>query len=83
MLKNRGYGEYFTHSLGHGIGVKIHESPRLSVKSKSVLKDGNVFSIEPGVYLNGKFGVRIEDTVALIDGRCVSMMTSDKNPIIL
>ena len=83
LLKSRGFGEYFTHSLGHGIGVKIHEAPRLSLKSDYVLKDGNVFSIEPGVYLNGKFGVRIEDTVALIDGKCVSMMTSDKNPIIL
>ena len=83
VLKSRGFGEYFTHSLGHGIGVKIHEAPRLSLKSDYVLKDGNVFSIEPGVYLNGKFGVRIEDTVALIDGKCVSMMTSDKNPIIL
>ena len=83
VLNNQGYGEYFTHSLGHGIGVKIHESPRLSTKSEYVLKDGNVFSIEPGVYLNGKFGVRIEDTVVLINGKCVSMMTSDKNPIIL
>ncbi len=83
VLNDNGYGEYFTHSLGHGIGVKIHESPRLSVKSNYVLKDGNVFSIEPGVYLNGKFGVRIEDTVAIINGKCVSMMTSDKNPIIL
>ena len=83
VLDGYGYKEYFTHSLGHGIGVKIHESPRLSVKSEYVLKDGNVFSIEPGVYLNGKFGVRIEDTVALINGKCVSMMTSDKNPIII
>ena len=83
VLKNRGYDKYFTHSLGHGIGVKIHESPRLNVKSEYLLKDGNVFSIEQGVYLNGKFGVRIEDTVALINGKCVSMMTSDKNPIII
>ena len=83
VLDDNGYLKYFTHSLGHGIGVKIHESPRLNVKSEYVLKNGNVFSIEPGVYLNGKFGVRIEDTVALIDGKCVSMMTSDKNPIIL
>ncbi len=83
VITNYGYGEYFTHSLGHGIGVKIHESPRLSIKSDYVLKDGNVFSIEPGVYLNGKFGIRIEDTAYLVNGKCVSMMTSDKNPIIL
>ncbi len=83
VLRGFGYDEYFTHSLGHGIGVKIHESPRLSIKSDYILKNGNVFSVEPGVYLNGKFGVRIEDTAYLVEGKCVSMMTSDKNPIIL
>ena len=83
VLTTYGYDKYFTHSLGHGVGVKIHEAPRLSSKSDYILKNGNVFSIEPGVYLNGKFGVRIEDTVALINGKCKSLMTSDKNPIIL
>ena len=83
VLKEYGYSEYFTHSLGHGVGVKIHEAPTLGRKSDYLLRNGNVFSIEPGVYLDGKFGVRIEDTYALIDGKCVSMMTSDKNPIII
>lgn len=53
------------HGLGHGIGLKVHEPPRLSPKSKDILKPGMVFSIEPGIYLPGKFGVRIEDLVVL------------------
>lgn len=76
-------GEYFAHSLGHGIGVKIHEYPTLSAKSSAVLKDNMVFSIEPGVYLQGEFGIRIEDTYTLSNSKCVSFMTMDKNPIIL
>ena len=54
------------------MGVKIHEAPKLSKNSKSVLVNGNCFSIEPGVYLNGKFGVRIEDTVYLENGKVKS-----------
>lgn len=77
-LKENGLDKYFTHSLGHGVGVKIHESPRLSIKSSDVLVDGNVFSIEPGVYIDGKFGVRIEDTVYLKNGKCVSTNTISK-----
>lgn len=68
-LKKDNLDKYFTHSLGHGIGVKIHESPYLNKKSEYKLKNGNVFSDEPGVYFNGKFGIRIEDTVAIIDNK--------------
>lgn len=57
--------EYFTHSLGHGIGLEVHESPSLFSKSKDKLKIGMVFTIEPGIYLPGKFGVRIEDMIFL------------------
>lgn len=53
------------HSLGHGVGLEVHESPRLSPTSNDILKPGMVFSIEPGIYLPNKFGVRIEDLVAL------------------
>lgn len=53
--------QYFTHSLGHGIGLEVHESPSLFSKSKDRIKKGMVFTIEPGIYLPGKFGVRIED----------------------
>lgn len=74
-----GFGEFFTHGLGHGVGVKIHEEPRLSIKGDKVLKNGNVFSIEPGVYLNGKFGIRIEDTVLLTGDKVESLMTFTKD----
>lgn len=77
-LAERGLAQYFTHSLGHGVGVNIHEFPRLSPKSEAVLADGMVFSIEPGVYLPGKFGIRIEDTVTLSDGRVRSFMKQPK-----
>lgn len=53
------------HGLGHGVGLSEHEAPRLSTKSKDVLQSGMVFSVEPGIYLPGKFGVRIEDLVVL------------------
>jgi len=54
---------YFTHGLGHGIGVEIHESPSLSPNSKDIIKNGMVLTIEPGVYLPGKYGIRIEDSI--------------------
>ncbi len=78
-LKTQGYAEYFTHSLGHGVGVKIHENPRLSKTSTYNLKNGNVFSVEPGVYIAGKFGIRIEDTVYLSGGKCHSFFQISKN----
>jgi len=55
--------EFFTHSLGHGVGLEIHEAPRLSSKSKDRLKENSVITIEPGIYLPGKFGIRIEDMI--------------------
>jgi Xaa-Pro aminopeptidase len=72
VIVENGYGEYFTHGVGHGVGVKIHEAPRLSKKSESVLTSGNCFSIEPGVYIENKFGVRIEDTVYLSNDELTS-----------
>lgn len=83
VIKNGNYGDNFTHSLGHGVGVKIHESPRLSKISEGVLQNGNVFTIEPGIYINGEFGIRIEDTVALINNKVVSFMTTTKKLITL
>lgn len=81
VLSGFGYEEYFTHSLGHGVGVKVHEAPYLSTKSKSVLVDNNVFSIEPGVYFDGKFGIRIEDTVYLNKGKCESFFNLRKDVV--
>ena len=70
VIEAAGYGEYFGHGTGHGVGIEIHEHPYDSMRSKETLAAGNVVTIEPGIYLPGKFGVRIED-MALItpDGR--------------
>ena len=78
ILNNDGYGEYFTHSLGHGIGYEIHEYPYLRKDSNSILYEGMVFSIEPGVYLKDEFGIRIEDTVTIINGKVKSLMNYTK-----
>lgn len=81
----RGYGldKFFTHSLGHGIGINVHEHPMLSPKSSDILKENMVFSDEPGVYFEGKFGIRIEDTVTLKDGKVISLTDSDKKLTII
>ncbi len=83
-LTEKGYGALFTHSLGHGIGLQIHEFPSVSPKGETPLVDGMVFSDEPGVYAAGEFGIRIEDTVTLKSGKIESLMTkTDRNLIIL
>ena len=75
--------KYFTHSLGHSLGINIHESPNLSPNDDSVFEDGMVFSDEPGIYLAGELGIRIEDTVTLSGGKVVSLTDTDKNLLIL
>ena len=83
-LKACGFCELFTHSLWHGVGLNIHERPSLSVKGEQVLCDGMVFSDEPGVYKVGEYGIRIEDTVTLQNGKVKSFMSkTDRNLIIL
>lgn len=61
IIENEGYGEYFIHGLGHGVGLDVHEIPGVYSKSEDILKENMVITIEPGIYLKGKFGVRIED----------------------
>ena len=61
LLKKRNLAEFFTHSTGHGVGLEIHEAPRVAAGQKEVLRPGMVITIEPGVYVPGKWGVRIED----------------------
>ena len=65
IITSAGYGRQFGHGLGHGVGLEIHEAPRLSPLAKGVLSEGMVVTVEPGIYLPGKFGVRIEDFVAV------------------
>lgn len=69
VIEKAGYGRYFVHSTGHGIGLDIHELPMISRKSDTVVEEGMVFSIEPGIYLPGRYGVRIEDLVVMKNGR--------------
>jgi Xaa-Pro aminopeptidase len=71
------------HSLGHGIGLEVHEAPHLSPKSKDILKEGMVFSIEPGIYITGSGGVRIEDLVVLTKSGPKLLTHSPKTLIIL
>ncbi len=66
-LEEAGYGEYFVHRTGHGLGLEVHESPYISADSQTVLEPGMVFSIEPGVYIPDRFGVRIEDIVVVTE----------------
>ena len=83
FLRSRGLDGYFTHSLGHGIGLQIHEYPLLSPRGREVLKDGMVFSDEPGVYLAGKLGIRIEDSMYLKDGKARSFMKKTKKNLMI
>ena len=82
-LTDRGYGEYFTHSLGHSLGVDIHESPNLSPRYEGIIPEGAVLSVEPGAYLEGKYGVRIEDIVVFQKSRVDNLTKSSKHLIIL
>ncbi len=66
-ITEKGYGDYFIHRTGHGIGMEVHEEPYISDISKTALKPGMAFSIEPGIYIPGKFGVRIEDLVMVTE----------------
>ena len=82
-LKANGYGELFTHSLGHGIGLNVHEKPSISPKGEQVLCDNMVFSDEPGVYKAGEYGIRIEDTVVLQNGKIKSFMGKTQKGLLI
>ncbi len=64
-IESMGYGREFGHGLGHGIGIEVHEGPRISRMSEDVIEEGMVFTVEPGIYLEGRFGVRVEEDVVM------------------
>jgi Xaa-Pro aminopeptidase len=69
IVEKAGFGKYYVHSTGHGVGLDIHEMPYISTKSDTIIEDGMVYTIEPGIYMPGEFGIRIEDMVAMVDGK--------------
>ncbi len=82
-IAQAGYGEHFGHSLGHGVGLEIHEYPNAAPSSTTVLRPGHVITIEPGIYLPGEFGVRIEDFAAVTENGCENLTKASKELIIL
>jgi len=79
VLRKAGLDKYFTHSTGHGVGLEIHEAPRVAKGQEEVLKPGMVITIEPGVYFPGKWGVRIEDMVAVTENGCEVLTPTSKD----
>ena len=80
-IKTAGYGEYFGHGLGHGVGLYIHESPAFNIRDTSIVRPGMVETDEPGIYLPGKFGVRIEDMILITEDGCEPLAHSPKELI--
>lgn len=83
IITNEGYGDCFGHSLGHGVGLEIHEYPNASPNSDCELLENSVVTIEPGIYIAGEFGVRIEDFVVLKEDGCINLTKAPKELIIL
>src|SRR3981081_2854634 len=79
VLRRAGLGRYFTHSTGHGVGLEIHEAPRVAQGQDEILQPGMVITIEPGVYFPGKWGVRIEDIVAVTAHGCQLLTPTSKD----
>lgn len=82
-ITKAGFGRYFMHSLGHGLGLQVHEAPKVSALSKDVLQSGNVITIEPGIYVPSVGGVRIEDDVVIRNGSCEVLTTATKELIVV
>jgi len=83
IIVEAGYGQYFTHGIGHGIGLDIHEEPYFSQTSTEVIKSGMVLTDEPGIYIEGKYGVRIEDDILITDTGCELLTLAPKELIVI
>ncbi len=83
VIEKAGYGEYFGHGLGHGTGLEVHESPRLSLVYNKIIPANSIVSIEPGIYLPGKFGVRIEDLAVVKENGIINLTSAPKELIIV
>ena len=83
VINEAGYGDYFRHGLGHGVGVEIHEAPTVSPKGDQTLRENMIVTVEPGIYLPNRFGVRIEDMVCVTENGCINLTNANKELIIL
>lgn len=83
VITNAGYGDKFGHSLGHGVGVEIHEAPNAAPSSEHIFKENMIVTVEPGIYLPDEFGVRIEDFVVIKENGCENMTLAKKSLISL
>ncbi len=83
VIEDAGYGQYFGHSFGHSLGLEVHEPPNASPTEETIMPVGDVISAEPGIYIPGKFGVRIEDVIVLREDGCDNLMLANKELTIL
>ena len=81
ILKGKGLARHFTHSTGHGVGLEIHEPPRIAAGQTEILRPGMVITVEPGVYIAGSGGVRIEDMVVVTEQGCEVLTPTSKELI--
>lgn len=82
-VSSSGYGSQFVHSSGHGIGLEVHEPPWLKTPNQQVLRKNMAIAVEPGVYLHGKFGVRVEDSIIVGEGHARNLNTFTKDLLVL
>ena len=83
VIEDAGYGEYFGHGYGHSVGIEIHESPNANMRDETLMPVGAAVSAEPGIYLPGRFGVRIEDVAVMTEDGCIDITKAPKELIVL
>jgi Xaa-Pro aminopeptidase len=83
VIDSAGYGDAFIHRTGHGIGLEVHEEPYIVAGNAEPLAAGMTFSVEPGIYLRGRYGMRLEDIVAVSDDGVERLNAAPRNPVVL